>query len=443
MRFEIAKSMEKDFANQPIFYDTSQVINGHILVVGKSGSGKTTVLKDVVTRMVQSSMAEMDNPIRIYVMDPHGDIDISNASECIFSESTPYGFNPLEVHDDPHFGGVRKKIQGFLNAINSNTRQLGNRQEAVLRSILQDLYAANGFYPDQPKSWSLYDGVQRAYPKKYPTLADAVRFTESKFKSMYIGGNSEAVLALENVNKRSNAIFSKIKKNGGTPDAVALAELDALKKTAADAYNEYLFKISNGKELDDLLRYDSREVLKTTLERLQSLNESGIFKNEKPPFDQQSQVWRYNIKALSSEERKLFVTFFLEDLFFKLKQRPIQEGVPPITDIVVLDEAHMYNDPDPDAIINIVAKEARKFGLGLILASQSPTHFSEDFLSNVSTKILLKMDEMYWQKSSSALRIPMPFFEKIIPTRNFLLQMNTRNSTSGGFVPVRQLPPIG
>lgn len=48
-----------------------------------------------------------------------------------------------------------------------------------------------------------------------------------------------------------------------------------------------------------------------------------------------------------------------------------------------------------DNIINIISKEARKFGLGLICASQSPTHFSEDFISNVGTKIILGLDQMF------------------------------------------------
>jgi DNA helicase HerA-like ATPase len=40
----------------------------------------------------------------------------------------------------------------------------------------------------------------------------------------------------------------------------------------------------------------------------------------------------------------------------------------------------------------LMAKEGRKFGLDLICASQSPGHFSDDFVSNAGTKIILGID---------------------------------------------------
>jgi hypothetical protein len=39
-----------------------------------------------------------------------------------------------------------------------------------------------------------------------------------------------------------------------------------------------------------------------------------------------------------------------------------------------------------------IAKEARKFGIALLAASQAPGHFSQDFLGNVGTEVLLGLD---------------------------------------------------
>jgi len=94
-------------------------------------------------------------------------------------------------------------------------------------------------------------------------------------------------------------------------------------------------------------------------------------------------VWRYNIRALSMEERKLFVLFSLEEIFARAMQRGQQDE---IVEVIVLDEAHIYADDDPDNIINTIAKESRKFGVALICASQSPTHFTDDFVSSVATR---------------------------------------------------------
>lgn len=71
-----------------------------------------------------------------------------------------------------------------------------------------------------------------------------------------------------------------------------------------------------------------------------------------------------------------------------------------IVDVIVLDEAHIYSDDDPDSIINTIAKEARKFGVALFCASQSPTHFTSDFIASVGTKIVLGIDEGYWKQSA-------------------------------------------
>ena len=147
--------------------------------------------------------------LRVHIFDVHGDIDIQGSSSVKFSESTPYGFNPLWVNPDPDFGGVRKRIQSLLATLNRTSRQLGTKQESCLRNILMDLYAANGFLDGQPKTWVLQDGIQRRYPKKNPTMEDAYRFANFKLRAMYIGANTAAVSKLEEVNKKSAALYSK------------------------------------------------------------------------------------------------------------------------------------------------------------------------------------------------------------------------------------------
>ena len=88
--------------------------------------------------------------------------------------------------------------------------------------------------------------------------------------------------------------------------------------------------------------------------------------------------------------------FRLEELFAEAVQRGEQKT---IRDVIFLDEAHIFFDDNPDNIINTIAKEARKFGVALICISQSPTHFSEDFIAAVSTKVILGIDELYWKGS--------------------------------------------
>ncbi|PMZ42903.1 hypothetical protein C1X25_33170, partial [Pseudomonas sp. GW247-3R2A] len=77
----------------------------------------------------------------------------------LFSEQTQWGMNPLRINPDPHYGGVRKRVQGFVSTINRVMRALGPKQEAALRNILQDVYAKHGFNQNEPSTWLIDETV--------------------------------------------------------------------------------------------------------------------------------------------------------------------------------------------------------------------------------------------------------------------------------------------
>lgn len=416
----------------PIVWDSEKLINGHVLLVGKSGTGKTWTLRKMVSQLNRQSRGNF----RVHVMDVHGDIDLEGASTVKFSESTQYGFNPLQINPDPDFGGVRKRIQYFMASLNRTSRKLGTKQEAVLRNILQDLYAANGFMDGKSETWKLDDGVPRKYPKKYPTLEDAYKFAQFKLKSMFLGTSSKAVASLEMLNKKTAQFYAKQKQavkashHSADEKEKAEGELKKLGEEAVALYYDYIQSIQTGMELNDLIKYDSKEVMKSVVERLENLNAIGIFKSTPPPFDPNAPIWRYDIKALAADEKKLFVSFILENIFMRAIQRGVQSDV---VEVIILDEAHNFLNDDPDNIINIIAKEARKFGLGMFCASQSPTHFSDDFISNVSSKIILGIDQMYWDGSVRKLKIEQQALEWIVPHQQMVAQMNNKGETRNRF----------
>lgn len=414
---------------EPVVWDTAKLINGHVLIMGKSGTGKTFTLKKMLTQMSQQAR------LRVHVMDVHGDIDLEGASTVKFSEATPYGYNPLTINPDPDFGGVRKRIQSFIAALNRTGYRLGSKQEAVLRNILNDLYAANGFYDDKPSSWALNDGVERQWPKKFPSMEDAVKFASAKLKAMFLGTSSECVEALLKVNRKQSQFHAKVKKvTRGALKAedleIAKKELDVIKDEAAALYREHMEAMATGHELEDLIKYDSKDVMKSVVDRLENLHNIGIFRPQRPPFDPQNPIWRYDIKALAPDEKKLFVSFILEAIFLRSAQRGVQKD---LVELIVLDEAHLFLTDDSDNPINIIAKEARKFGLGLFCASQSPTHFSDDFLSNVSTKVILGIDQMFWDGSVRKLKVEQKDLEWIVPQERMVMQMNNRGQTRSDF----------
>lgn len=435
--FGIDSAFVRKGENVPVIWDSKKVINAHMLLVGKSGTGKTFTLKKIIDQLKSQS----NNNIRIRIIDVHGDIDIEGCSSVKFSESSPYGFNPLAINPDPDFGGVRKRIQSFLSALNKTARKLGPKQESVLRNILLDLYAANGFFEKDPDSWSIFDKngnrlLHKGNPKKFPTLEDALRYANFKHKAMFLGTSNKAVLSLEEVNKKAKQIYLKQKNlhkaHSHEEMEQTKAELKNVGDVAIEAFSNYIQNIETGMELTDLIKYDSIDTIKSVVDRLGNLVSSGIFKNKEPEFNPTSSIWRYDIKALTNlDEKKLFVYFLLEEIFGKRVQAGQQSDV---VEMVFLDEANLFFTDEADNIINIISKEARKFGLGLCCASQSPTHFSEDFISNVGTKIILGLDQMFWDGSVRKLKVEQQALEWIVPHQKMVVQINNKAELKNRFV---------
>lgn len=464
----------------PVIWDSDALVNGHTLMVGMSGAGKTTLLRKAISHMLQTA----DCVPRVHVFDVHGDIEIPGSSSVRFSEQTNFGFNPLRVNPDRDFGGVRKRIQSFMSTMNKVMRQMGPKQEACLRNLLLDVYEQFGFSLKDPTTWVveeetavlLTDGSDRLYidvprgekdeaktlgakwsgaplycwyiapddyvgaitrwPPKliartHPTIQDVLRFAKNVLQMSFLGTGAEAVTNLEIACKAAASYRKKViaelrKGNTTFEDASAKADLDKAKRKAIDTFTTYADSITTGKEIASLMKYDSTDVLKSVVDRLQNLDAIGIFKPNTPPFDPGAAVWRYDINALSMEERKLFVLFKLEELFQSAVERGVQEN---IVDVIVLDEAHIYSDDDPDSIINTIAKEARKFGVALFCASQSPTHFTSDFIASVGTKIVLGIDEGYWKQSATKMRLAEEALAWVRATKTMLVQLKTKGET--------------
>jgi hypothetical protein len=425
-----ARAHKFDHKRVPVVWDSRRLINGHCMIAGKSGTGKTHTLR----KMIASLQRQAGKNLRVHIMDAHGDIDIPGACTVKFSESTQYGFNPLQVNEDPDFGGVRKRLQSFIGALNRTSRKLGTKQESCLRALLQDIYSANGFHDGQPATWRLNDGVARKNPKKHPTMSDAVRFAQFKLKALYLGTSHKAVGALEALNKKMAQLHARARQQNksfdpGEKERVQ-KEVESLGSAAIDLFIEHVGAIQTGHEAGDILRYGNKDVLRSVAERLENLEAIGIFKPVAPPFDAANPVWRYDIKSLAADEKRLFVSFVLERIFHAAIERGVVDDV---VEVIVLDEAHLYLDDDPDNITNILSKEARKFGIALLCASQSPTHFTDDFLSNVGAKIILGLDEMYWADTARKMKVKAEYLTWIAPQKSLVVQFNNRGETRSEF----------
>jgi len=388
--------------------DYNKTINGHTLIAGTSGSGKTHTIKSFCQQLSLKNCTTV-------VFDVHNDIDINTTVTVELHETSEYGINPFIVSTNEKNGGVRRNIRKFIKLIENNSRALGDKQKAVMINLLGDLYAANGFYADSPDTWSLR-GEVRGKPKKHPTIKDLLRFTANKYRKLAIGGGDKSYKALEQLNKKMQQLYRKGAK------AEHEEELSALKTSALEHFSSYVENITSGYELDEFLKYDSKEVLKSTLDRITTLDDYGIFDGRDPvdliSLDGRGRGYRIKIKNLEDDAQKMFVELSLRQLFEKAKARG-EVDTPDL--FIFLDEADMFMCKEKEHIINIILKQGRKFGIALCLSSQSLSHFPDDVVGNTAVKIILAVAESNQESTARKLRIETKRIQHLKPQQTALV----------------------
>lgn len=137
-----------------------------------------------------------------------------------------------------------------------------------------------------------------------------------------------------------------------------------------------------------LLEAKKSTVASSLKTKLSEIFDEGLFSaKEMFPVDSLFDgVTILNLKSLHRYKNLQLVLsrFFLKKIYNEMMKRQISKEV---RMFCVIDEAHKVVS---DKVIIDIVREARKFGLGLILGSQSPKDFHADVFSNTATKIILK-----------------------------------------------------
>jgi hypothetical protein len=153
---------------------------------------------------------------------------------------------------------------------------------------------------------------------------------------------------------------------------------------------------------EDDARKGQRSAIEGCLAAIQEIFEHPIFQRAEHVSIEEvlSSNVRLDLSKLTDEVRYIAAETMLRKIFRVLKlMGPIP--VQPVDDrqrfrlFVIIDEAKILStgggDPDsPDRILNQLFTEARKFGLGMILASQMSDHFGSEVKANAATWLVLK-----------------------------------------------------
>ena len=398
----------------PIFYEPHALINAHMLVSGMSGTGKSFQMMGFLSSAIEAG-------IEIDVFDAHDEFEnLPGAAVAVFSQATGYGYNPLVLDTNPHTGGVNSQVDFFVRLIKNVTPHFGVKQEAALRNLLIDTYAVHGIFQERPQSWhkhSILESQRQEFIVRgelgelyecYPTMEALKDFAKSKLLALSIGLDNKCVTTFEVLHKlrKRLVVLQKSYERALSKELMQDFEskIENQQCKCVDAYTEFISSPESGQEAEDILKYDSVDVLRSVLQRITLLSATGILNANEPPFGN-SMVRVHQMKSICNEQQILYVKLRLQAIFERWKKKGTVLQASPPRHIVFLEEAHNYFTEDAGDIVNIIAKEGRKFGLGLWCASQQPTVFPESFLTNCGSTLLLGIHTAFWRRAVTMFRI--------------------------------------
>jgi len=122
--------------NQRVFWEPGSLNNGHFIILGGSGAGKTESI-----RCTASELDKQGYPV--LMIDFHGDMACNNCNILTYElkEGSEFYFNPFELN--PKFKEITplRATDDFIDAININFPSLGIQQRDALRDIILKAYS--------------------------------------------------------------------------------------------------------------------------------------------------------------------------------------------------------------------------------------------------------------------------------------------------------------
>jgi hypothetical protein len=225
-----------------------------------------------------------------------------------------------------------------------------------------------------------------------------------------------------------NPLIVDLDVEGGGPDLQAIQVASILRKTLQLGPNQEGLMLNLLKELysrknisqsrpatwinepptfanlEDLINYRSTE--DDECEKLQIKMAAtftyGIFSRPQPSFSDDPLI-RLDVSKLPPQIGAIAA----ESLATQILNEHRLKGEGPLRTMLFIDEAKEMprSTPTRTAAIERISMDGRKYGLGMVLASQSERHLSVDVIGNCHTKVILPVDPSEIKKVASKFRV--------------------------------------
>lgn len=406
--------------------DRRDTQNGHMLIVGGSGSGKTRLLKKIIEFL-------SNNEKQVYVIDFHGDMQTPNETMHKFTlRNSEYGINPFEIEFDEDNGGPNAQASIILANFKKNfIPNLGAVQKTVLRNFLTDCYRYVGILDEDESTWT----------NPLPTVSTMIELFEKITHGIKTGKGMRMSENLEKITKlmRDYTYESDEEKRSSIKSRIS-NELDTL-NSGVTLFNQYvnegkheeMFNTNISAHIDTEFYLDSTnsKAFLSLTPYIYDLKASSVFNDNKPP--KSKGVVRYDISGFTNTDKPSEAMFFSDTLIQKIFRAVKMRGEyrklgkrGKADTFIIIDESKLIlptgkDKENPYNILNRIVTESRKFGMALIIVSQRPEHFPEEMLSSIYTKIVLRINENDVKAAANSLGVKDPSLFKHLNSKNVAL----------------------
>ena len=349
--------------------DLNKLVSRHCAILGSTGSGKSNAVGILLNAIASKSFKSS----RILVIDPHGEYnDVLKEKSSVFKINAdtddvnlfiPFWALPfnelisifsgtLSDQNRDHFR--TKVVEAKLNSIDKNKLD-----------VEKELVTADSPIPFSLKQlWFQLDDFERKTFKK-----DRV---------------TECLIEKGNAPELKSSTYETASPGGGEPflnnkAKAILGFLDSVRIKLKDSTYNFLFKAGDySPDIDGKVKKDLSSLLYEWLgnnKPVTILDLSGI------PSELMTSISGTLLKIIYD------ALFWGQNLSIGGKEQPL---------LIVLEEAHNYLKAGEDSIssraVQSIAKEGRKYGVGLALVTQRPSELDETVLSQCGTIIALRMN---------------------------------------------------
>lgn len=361
--------------NTPLVYENKDLLT-HAAIIGMTGSGKTGL---GISLLEEAAIDEIPS---IIIIDPKG--DMTNLM-LTFPNLNPEDFEPWIDDSEVSISGKSKKE---LSIDIANLWKKGIEKDFQNSSRIEKLKNSADFTIYTPASNS---GVQISILSSFKAPSIEV-LEDSELFSSLVHSTVNSILSLideksEETSKESillSSIFTNYfqeQKDLTLEEIVSLIVNPPFSKIGVFDLETFFSQNERLKFALKLNTIIASPSFKSWIEG-DSLDISSLLYDE----NQKAKVSIFSIAHLNDKQRMFFVTILLNQILTWMRR---QEGTSSLKALLYMDEIFGYfppqaNPPSKQPMLTLL-KQARSFGVGIILSTQNPVDLDYKGLGNIGT----------------------------------------------------------